>query len=179
MLYKEGYFSIRNFNEIDIYYVNINVDYISDIINLLLNDKNAIVGHCENVDETEFLKFHKNDVVNLKEKACFANRMITINDKTFGTKYLTVKSLKSFDVLEKDASIIYNLLIKLLKEKYQYISKIINYQLQNSYIDSYYEMTKSSIETKYLETRNIDEIKEETEKAKTLIKKNKLILKGV
>ena len=168
-MFKEGYFSIcKNSNELDIYQVVINMDYINDIINLLLNDKNSIINHYENIDEKEFLKFNKKDIINLKEKACVANKCITINDKTFGTKYLFVKSLKSFDLLDKNASILYNLLIK-----------IIDYKSQNSYIDKYYDMVNSIVVIKYIETRNIDELKKEMENAKKLVKKNSFILKGV
>ena len=179
-MFKEGYFSIcKNSNELDIYQVVINMDYINDIINLLLNDKNSIINHYENIDEKEFLKFNKKDIINLKEKACVANKCITINDKTFGTKYLFVKSLKSFDLLDKDASTLYNLLTKIIKNEFQYIPKIIDYKSQNSYIDKYYDMVNSIVVIKYIETRNIDELKKEMENAKKLVKKNSFILKGV
>lgn len=177
---EEGYFSIiKNSNELDIYEVAINMDYINNVISLLLNDKNNIIGHYENIDEEQFLKFNKNDIINIKEKACFANKCITIKDKTFGTKYLFVKSLKSFDLLDNDSSTLYNLLIKIIKNKFQYIPKIIDYQLQNSYIDKYYDMVKNSISVKYIETRNIDELKKEMENAKKLVKKNNFILKSI
>ena len=177
---KEGYYSIiKNQNELDIYFTKVNMSYICEVMRLLLDDENAIIKHYENIDDAEFSKFSKKSIINLTEKSCYANRCITINDKQFGTKYLFVKSVKSFDLLEDSASILYNILLRLLREQYNEIPKIINYDSNNSYIDKYYDMTKLSIYSEFIETRKINELKEETEKAKKLIKKNKSILKGV
>lgn len=174
-MYKEGYFSMcKDSNELDIYQVVINMDYINDIINLLLSDKNSVINHYENIDEKEFLKFNKKDIINLREKG-----IISVEKNGIGHKQFFVKVRRTFDLLSKDASMLYDSLIKIIKNEFQCIPKIIDYKSQNSYIDKYYDMFKSSISVKYIETRNIDELKEEMDSAKKLVKKNSFILKGV
>ena len=124
-----------------------------------------------NMNEEEFLKFDQNDIINLNIIGQIAAKKDGMNRLRF-----YVKELRIFDILNKDASILYNLLKRLINNDFQCIPNIINYKLQDSYIDKYYDMVKKLVRINYIETRNIAELKKETEEAKRLLKKNNFIL---